>query len=89
MRYSLNQHPNALTGKYRIRPKVATWFFLVNIVSLFILAYMPKDWDIARAIALMVCAFMGGIMLAQHAAIWEPVADSQLPRPEGRSLEEQ
>lgn len=64
----------SLKGKFHLARKPA--IMLASVISLgaVALAYLPSSWSLLRAAALFASAFCAGLLVSQHAAIWEDSA---------------
>jgi len=60
-----------LDKSWRLHPKVRWTILGVVVLAQLVLLFVPKGWEVVRAMSLGVNLFMGGLYVAGELAIWE------------------
>lgn len=74
-----------LSGHFHIGGKAAKLLLAVIIGGLTVSSFVPKDWEVVRTVGQLLMMFSSGMLVSQHAAIWE----SEAKKPLHRRLQEQ
>lgn len=61
----------SLTGTYRLSARSVPAISVMTLGAVCVLTFAPEDMFPLRAVALSIIMFIFGILLAQHAPIWE------------------
>lgn len=62
----------SLSGQWRIAKNPALILAILGAAGVSLVAWVPKEFELARVIGLAVGMFASGMLASQHAAIWEP-----------------
>lgn len=67
----------ALRG-WSLHPRATAILLVVLLAGVLATAWLPRDWSLARMLALYLVAFPAGMLVAGRAAIWQQKPDSGL-----------
>jgi hypothetical protein len=64
---------NSLKDKFKINDKINLILCLIMSLSIIIMSYIPKEFTAIRTILLSLGMLCTGIVISQHASIWQKV----------------
>lgn len=76
-----------LSGHFHIGGKAAKLLLAVIIGGLTVSSFVPKDWEVVRTVGQLLMMFSSGMLVSQHAAIWESEANKTTSSPSAGTVE--